>query len=235
MIPRWLFQARGVLLLWAVGCTASRPLPQSRVHVAPPAPAPTPQPSSQLLYPVDEALRDVLSGELEYVGTGRWPGIERSYACAFRNQRVLVVSAYCAPKETPAFRLDVYSPERGRVSIYAEARGGVSARNRASYFTFTAASAPAPTPDTLIPPVALAMSYDDLQHYERRRYAAFLPSCFGGERHAQREGACLGALAPHADAWAARNRDFLEHANSDWYHVVGKLRELANRYGRDPD
>jgi hypothetical protein len=184
---------------------------------------------------VDEALRDVLSGELQYVGTGRWPGVERSYACLFRNERVLVVNAYCTLKEPPAFRLDVYSPERGRVSIYAEARGEVSKHDRANYFTFTAASAPAPGPETPVLPVTLAMPYQALQRHERERYAAFLPSCFGGKRNEQQEGACLGALAPQFNAWAARNHAFLEHASDDWYRLVRAMRALAALHGRDPD
>jgi hypothetical protein len=226
------------LWLWVAGCSGSHP-PQPRVQQ--PTREPTPASSSQVyppssqLYPVDEALSDVLSRELEYVGTGRWPGIERSYACAFRNERVVVVNAYCTLKEASAFRIDVYSPEHGRVSIYAEARGGVSMRDRASYFTFTATSAPAPGPETRIGPVALAMSYQDLQRYEQERYAAYLPSCFGGQRHGQKEGACLGALASQSNAWAARNADFLEHASDVWYRLVRRMRELATLYGRDPD
>ena len=226
------------LLLWAAGCGASHRLkPRVQQPTSTPGPTASAQltsPSSQL-YPVDEALRDVLSGELEYVGTGRWPGIERSYACAFRNERVLVVNAYCTPKEAPAFRLDVYSPERGRVSIYAEARGGVSAHDRSSYFTFTAASMPAPGPETRVLPVELPMSYQDLQRHERERYSAFLPSCFGGKRHEQLEGACLGALAPQSSAWAARNHAFLEQASDDWYRLVRTMRALATLYGRDPN
>lgn len=234
---RWC-SAAWALVFCAAGCAASPHA--SRPRVAPargPSPAPSVQqrPPSDRLYPVDEALRDALSGNLQYMGTGRWPGIERSYACAFRNERVLVVNAYCTLKESPAFRLDVFSPERGRVSIYAEARGGVSTRDRTAYFIFTAASAPLPGPDARVLPLTLAMSYGDLQRHERERYAAFLPSCFGGERHAHKEGACFGALAQEAGAWTERNRAFLERANSDWYQLVRAMRALATLYGKDPD
>jgi hypothetical protein len=240
-IERRLRSAAGALLLWAAGCAASQHtqprLQRPALSFSATASSEFQRPSGgqRHLYPVDEALRDVLSGELVYMGTGHWPGIERSYACAFRNQRILVVNTYCTLKEAPAFRLDVYSPERGRVSIYAEARGGVSTHDRTNYFIFTAASAPAPGPETRIQPVALAMSYQDLQRHERERYGAFLPSCYGGMRHDQKEGTCFGPLAPEATAWAARNRAFLEHASDDWYRVVRAMRALAELYGRDPD
>jgi hypothetical protein len=62
-----------------------------------------------------------------------------------------------------------------------------------------------------------------------------LPSCFGGQRHEQKEGACLGALASQSNAWADRNRAFLEQASDDWYLLVRRMRSLATLYGRDPD
>src|SRR5262245_47152956 len=112
-------------------CTASKPVPPRAAR--PPAAEdvwePEP-PRAPGLYSATEALRDVLSGELEYIGTGRWPGMERMRACAFHNQRVVVVNAYCALHEPHAFRVDVFSPQRGRVRIYAEANGAISARPR---------------------------------------------------------------------------------------------------------
>ena len=112
------------LLLAALGCGAAKP----------PAPqAPAARPSRAVhgsasikpagLYAADEALRDALSGPWEYVGTGPWPGIRRLHACAFRNARVLVVNVYCSIKETQAFRVDVYSPSRGRVRNLRRVQG----------------------------------------------------------------------------------------------------------------
>jgi hypothetical protein len=187
-----------------------------------------------MLYAAEEALRDVVSGGLEYLGTGRWPGIERSRSCAFRNQRVLVVNVYCTLTESHAFRLDVYSPKRGRVRIYAEATGPVSIRDRALYMTFTVESEAPPGPTVRAPPVALTMSFEQLQGYEQKRYDAFLPGCYGGVRNHQPVGGCLGALAPHADEWTAHHRAFLARANADWYRVVRQMRELAQRHGQDP-
>lgn len=198
-------------------------------------PAPAEPASGSGLYSAEEALRDVLSGELRYIGTGRWPGVERSRACAFRNDRVFVVNAYCSPKEPPAFGVEVFSPERGRVRIYAEARGPVSRRDRAEYFTFLAESEPPPGPEVPIAPVLLSMSYDELSRYERQRYAAFLPGCHGGESLEQPTGGCLGPLASRAEQWAAENHSFLASPNDDWYRTLRMLRSLALRYGRAPD
>jgi hypothetical protein len=226
------------LLAWTtlgLACKTSRPVERpvvlpTRVEVT----EPVQPPERGAFYSAEEALRDALSGELEYLGTGRWPGIERSRACAFRNRRVLVVNVYCTVTETHAFRLDVYSPERGRVRIYAEANGRFSAHRRADYFTFTVEGGPPPGPEVRLPPVVLGMSYQDLRSYEQQRYDALVPGCFAGEQHARKIGGCLGPLTAREGEWSERNRAFLERGNDDWYRVIQQMRALAARYGHDP-
>jgi len=224
----------GLLLFLAAACGTSKPSEQP-----PPRPAIVdvrrPTPASRGLYSAEEALRDVLSGELEYIGTGRWPGVERSRACAFRNQRVVIVNAYCTLDEVNAFRIDVYSPERGRVRIYAETTGAVTAGQRGDYFTFMVESSPLPNSAARLPPLTLAMPYEQLRRYEEQRYEAFLPGCFGGEKNEQPVHGCLGELAPRRGEWATQNRAFLDRASDDWYRVLRQMRGLAARYGVHPE
>ena len=196
---------------------------------------PAPKARTAGLYSAQEALRDVLSGPLEYIGTGRWPGVERSKACAYRNQRVLIVNAYCTLTETQAFRIEVYSPERGRVRIYAETRGVVSTHPRSDYFTFMVESGPPPSAAAHLPSLSLSMPYDELRRYEQKRYEAYLPGCFGGQQNSRPIGGCLGVLAPRQSEWTEENRGFLEQANDDWYRVVRDLRALATRHGFEPN
>jgi hypothetical protein len=196
-------------------------------------PAPSAQATDEL-YAIDEALRDALSGTWTYVGTGPWPGNSRMRACAFHNGRVLIVNAYCSLKEVSAFRVDVYSPTRGRLRIYAEAKQPISGLTLPQYFTFTAESEPPPRSDANFPALALTMSFDQLRAYEERRYRAFLPACFAGHELSRQRGGCLGSLAPWAAAWTERNRAFLEHASDDWYRLVHEMRALSSRYGQEP-
>lgn len=186
------------------------------------------------LYSAQAALRDVLSGELEYIGIGSWPGVERLRACAFRNQRVVVVNTYCSLYEQPAFRMEVYSPERGRIRIYAETQGVVSARPRRDYFTFMVEGSPPPSETARLPRLTLQMPYEELRSYEQQRYDAYLPSCFAGEQNQRPVGGCLGALSAREGEWTAEHRAFLQDANEDWYSVVRMLRALATRYGVNP-
>ncbi len=106
--------------------------------------------------------------------------------------------------------------------------------NRALYSSFVAETEPPPGSDSPVGDLALTMTFDELRGYEQERYDAYLPGCYAGEKHEQPVKGCLGSLASHAEAWVARNRDFLAHASGDWYRVVRMMRELATRYGKDP-
>jgi hypothetical protein len=223
-----------VLMLMAAACAAPTPSVRPPPRTQPSATRAAEPADGGRLYSAQGALRDVLSGELEYIGTGKWPGVERLRACAFRNRRVVVVNAYCSLYEQPAFRIEVYSPERGRVRIYAETRGAVSERQRRDYFTFMVEGSPPPSAAARLPSLSLDMRYEELRRYEQQRYDAFLPSCFAGEQNERAVGGCLGALASRQGEWTAENRAFLDQANADWYQVVRKLRALATRYGVEP-
>ena len=147
---------------------------------------------------------------------------------------MLIVNVYCSITEAPAFRIDVYSPTRGHVRIYAEANGPLSASSRSDYFTFTTQSEPPPHPAARMPPLGLTMSFDELHDYDQRRYDAFLPACYGGVEHSKPQSGCLGTLTGRVSEWNDRNRAFLEHANDDWYRVVQQMRVLAAEFGKDP-
>jgi hypothetical protein len=216
----------GSVLLLLAACGVGRRA--ERVEPAPRA-APSTQPApARGLYGAEEALRDALSSPLQHVGTGTWPGIRRMFACAFQNERVLVVNVYCSPTDRQALRVIIYSPTRGRVSVYAESKGRVSARRRADYFTFMVDSEP---PERAL---SLALSFDALRAREEQRATTYPPQCFGGQELSRPRSGCLGTLAPQTATWMQQNRGFFEGASEDWYQLVRELRPLAVRHGREP-
>lgn len=229
------FLRRGLrCLLWllplVVACAAVAHRTRSTTTSSTPR---EPPPPSDALYTADEALRDALVGPWEYVGTGKWPGIDRMSACVFKNPRVFIVNVYCGIKDRPVVRIDVYSPARGRTSIYAESRQPISALPRDAYFTFVVESSR--PPERLAgSPVALTMSFDALRDYERRRYGAFLPVCYAGLERSEPKSGCLDSLAPRKAEWERANRAFLADASPSWFRLVREMREAGERYGKEP-
>jgi hypothetical protein len=227
-------RSRSFLWWWLppllVACTAA----PSRQHATNRVTREASQHESRL-YAADAALRDALSGPWQYVGTGKWPGIDRMYACAFRNAHVFIVNVYCGIKDRPAVRIDVYSPVRGRVSIYAEAKTAISELSRGEYFTFMVDSTLPPHHRPEIPRLTLAMSFAELREYEQRRYSAFLPACYGGMERSRPRSGCLDTLASRKQEWVADNRTFLEHGSENWKRIVRELRVAAERYGKEPN
>jgi hypothetical protein len=177
---------------------------------------------------------DSICGRLVFARQPYLDSTTRVHACAYRTARVLMVNVYCTSKEPNAFRLEVYSPTRGWASIYAEARGPVSRMRRRNYFSFNAAAQPPPRPEAGLPPLALTMSFAELQRYDRQRAGRFLPLCYGGVELRRPRYGCVGELMPRAVQWTERNKAFLAHPPEDWYHLVRELHALATKHGKNP-
>lgn len=208
----------------AAGCFTDKPAPPRPPLVVHDEPR---RPVSDELYPLDEAIADALAAPLIHVDTGPWFGIFKIDACLYRNDRVLVANIYCTKKEMTAFRVDVFSPTRGRVSLYAEAKAPISTLTRADYFTFKAEVEPAAN----LPPLHLDMPLARLRAADEHRYHLTGPACWGGievvYKTTHPTGQCRGELEPHGAAWNDRNLPFLTDANADWYRLVRELRARA--------
>ena len=200
----------------------------------PPPVVEAPKPAKHEMYTLDEAVADALASPLVYIDTGAWFGMFRVHACLYHNDRVLVVNVYCTKsKEMTAFRVDVFSPTRGRVTIYAEAKAPISTITRAQYFTFKAEAEPAAN----LPPLALDMTLTRLREADEARYNKNGPTCWGGIDVVYKQkaptGQCRSSLASHGPAWSERNLPFLTEPPPAWYDLVRELRKRAQHDGHD--
>lgn len=212
----------------------AEPAPRSETPVAKtpaetkPAPVVLPAP-----YLPEEAIADVLASPLTYVGSGPWFGMFRLDSCLYRNDRVLVVNVYCTKKEQNAARIDVFSPTRGRVMIYAEAKKPISGIKRAQYLTFKTESEPVVN----VPGLALDMSMAKLRELDEQRYKLNGSSCTAGFDGLYGEtkptGDCTGGLESHAAAWKQHSLAFLTEPGGDWHKIVKDMRARALKDGRD--
>ncbi len=183
--------------------------------------APVDAPPAVPLYTVTEALDDVLSGPLQFIGTGPWFGNASIHACAYRNERVIVVYEYCTVREQPALGLIVISPSRGVLKIYAEADSAISTLERTGYFTFRIEVQPPRDTD----PISLEVAYADLNAWEERRYNAFAPSCWSGDGTG-----CSPGLDPQP--WAESAESFLREPPAAWHALAKDLHARAVRDSR---
>lgn len=197
----------------------------TRTDAAVDAPSDAPEPEDALplapLYTVDEALDDALAGPLTFIGTGDWYGLFSIHACAYRNDRVIVVNEYCTGKEMPAFGLTVLSPTRGRTHVYAEAEAPISTVERSAYFSFRVETEP-PAAD----PLSLAFTYAELRAWDERRALARKEVCFVGT---DGKGCLADAAAPNVEAWSAAGAAFVAEPGARWRRIVEALRARAPR------
>jgi hypothetical protein len=93
--------------------------------------------AAPVAYTPQQALADVLSSPLEFVGKGLLYGYQSIESCLFRNDKVLVLDGYCTKTEVGAADLIVYSMElKQALQIHAESNGNftpISQTNPAKY------------------------------------------------------------------------------------------------------
>jgi hypothetical protein len=185
------------------------------------------------LYSAEEALADVLSGPLTYVGTGEWFGLFRVYSCVYRNERVFVVNMYCTKtNEMKAFGLVVLSPTRGRAYLYGEAEKPISTVRRPDYFTMKMDAEPVVV-DEKLPPLSMAFSFADLRKWDEARYNHYLPGCFAGIENKRPQAGCMKDLDELKDSWPAAQKPFLDNPPAAWYQLISDMRARAKTEGKN--
>jgi len=185
------------------------------------------------LYQPAEAVADVLSGPLEFVGRGSWFGMTRWQSCVYRNAKVVVVDVYCAKLWPRAFSVRIFSPTKGRVRIYLESPELTSALSRKQYneASWSMESEPPPPHGRVSPPFSLKMTFAQLNVYAQARYKLYLPACFTSGKEARCAEAFAGTAAQKG--WAARVVPFWQNPGSSWYQLIEEMRRLAQTHGVD--
>jgi hypothetical protein len=179
------------------------------------------------VYTPAEAVEDVLSDPLEYVGRGPWFGMARWEACVYRNGRVLLVDVYCARDWPQAFSVRVFSPGRGRVELYVETEKPAAELTRAEYDDATWKIESERPPGGGHPAVELSMSFEQLRDYEERRYRLYLPACYIDRGQPR----CHAGLEHAGSRWQSTAGPFWRKPGAAWYRLVQQVRRLAAEHG----
>lgn len=204
----------------ARGSGSAAPAPR-----APPATAPSPDSTTAAPYAPGEATADALSGPLEIVGVGSWPGSFRRLACIYRNGRVFVVDERCSdPREPSGLLVHVLSPARGRATLFAEAGTPIGRARRSDYKSVGVASAAVRPPPASL---ALSMTYEEVIAYETDTGGKVRGTCSAGTQRPQ--GFCSKGVSVSAGDYAASVEVFLREPPAAWYDLVRALVELRLR------
>jgi hypothetical protein len=176
-------------------------------------------PPAQPLYTITEALEDIASGPLKFVGTGEWFGNYSIHACAYRNERVIVVNEYCTTREQVALGLIVISPTRGHLKVYAEAEKPISTITRADYFTFRVEVEPP------FEGIELTSTYAELRAWDELRYNGHVGGCWY-----ENSAACAEDASP--GEWGESAKAFITEPPAEFYRLTKDLHKRAVRDAR---
>jgi hypothetical protein len=178
----------------------------------------SPATASRVTYAPDDAIRDALSGPLEVVGVGGWPGYFRRLSCVYRNAKVIVVDERCSdPREPTSLVVHVLSPTRGRATVFADASLPIGRARRPDYTSFGVAGAAARPP----PASLAAMSYEDVAAYETDGRGEVRAGCSAGTQ--KPEGFCTKTSGTSAPEFASAVAPFVRAPPAAWYDLVRAL------------
>jgi len=182
--------------------------------------------SATPLYPPEEALADALSSPLRLISL-RQTDPNDVPECAYRNQKVLVLNAYCTTREIQATGITIIHPERGHVHLYAEAKEPISKLTREDYDNWKFS-----THDPL-PGARLDMTFEELLQHDDRRQRLRDHACYAGIQMSP-NGACWKKTPEFEAWWATLYKPLLKNPPARWNELIRVLRKRAVKDGK-PD
>ena len=177
------------------------------------------------LYTAKEAIGDVMSSPLEFIGTGEWYGEAPLPPCAYKNNRVLVIDGYCTTnREITTFSILVFSKTKGYLKMYAytqETKKPISKIRRDLYTDFYITSQPPPVSGAIKEPLSFDMGYRELARYNGKRAGVYdLPACWEGIRHDPKSGCNREMPSRYRPAFAKEHALFVNDPPELWYRFV---------------
>lgn len=180
-------------------------------------------------YSPQNALADINSGDLKFIGRELMPGSGQNRTCIYQNAKVYVLYNNCmaSRKEAPATDIEVISKQGGTVKFYVEifdAGKPMSKLSRDEYKkgTFSVAFTKTPPPGNL----NVSKMVDYLKSNEINGNACFLGATFKAQ-DMNTKAACIGQLEDKVSDWAPSAESFWKNPPQEWYSTQSKLRKLV--------
>ena len=181
----------------------------------------------KVLYSPLEALKDINSGKLTFLGRQIFPGSGQNYTCVYKSETAYILYNNCMgnKKESSATDIEVISFKGDIVSFFiqnAEATVPVSATLRADYdMTWRVSSAPSE-------PVSDKLTITEIKAYKEKNTALTGGCSIGSTFKAKDMNSkpfCYGGVKD--PTWLTMGEEFWKEPGEDWYATQKYLRKVV--------
>jgi hypothetical protein len=180
-------------------------------------------------YSPQNALADINSGELKFVGRELMPGSGQNRTCVYQNAKVYVLYNNCmaSRKEAQATDIEVISKQGGSMKFYVEifdAGKPMSKLSRDEYKkgTFSIVYTKTPAPGNL----NISKMSDYIKSNEINGDACFIGESFKAQ-DMNTKSSCMGEVENKVSDWAPSAESFWKNPPQEWYSTQSKLRKLV--------
>jgi hypothetical protein len=169
-------------------------------------------------YGPDEAVRDALKDDLQFVGSYVPSYSQTGLAtCVFRSSRVVIRANYCIKGNVQASSLRIHPVDtsRGEFEIYAEGQPGDEISNlvRSQYFDQSWSFEGRPATN----PFRFDFTAAEYQAFDEKEVYANTIGCISGYTHSSY---CAQSYASQLSTWGPPAEAFRTNPSSNWYKLL---------------
>lgn len=187
--------------------------------------------TSASTYTPQEAMADINSGELTFMGRHKFPVSDSNYTCVFKSAKAYILYNNCMAKrnEAQATDIEVISFDGGMLSFYVENgssnNGPISEMDRSQYdgswkFYYTPSS-----PAHNLNISQLKDYRGDLTSYKDG--ACWIGTQGNAQDMSSNKVQCYGNASAHLQEWAPHADRFWRNPGPEWHQAKRNLRHLV--------
>lgn len=175
-----------------------------------------------------EALSEINSGSLQFIGRDLFPGSDQNRTCVFKTDKAYVLYYNCmsSKKEAPATEIEVISFSGGITRYYVENLGAsdkISKIPRTQYNgTFTVSYLPSPAPGSI--GISGLKAYKG-KYIEGQTGGGCWIGSVGKAQDMSQQASCHGNLKPIQSQYISDTESFWRDPGSEWIPTLQKLRK----------
>ena len=173
-----------------------------------------------------EAIKDINSGKLTFLGREKFPGSFQNYTCVYKSGRAYILYHNCMAnkKESPTMDMEIISFEGDITSFYVENTKTdlpVSERVRSQYdMSWRVSYTPSPPVGNMTVPEIMAFR----EKHDESSGGCFIGSTFKAQ-DMNSKVQCFGGGS--ASEWSAAAESFWKEPGEDWYKTKKYIRSAV--------